>query len=190
LRVAAVCYATRIGDPCYPAVVDLFIREEQRHGELLGQYLDMAGVGRITSNWGDSLFRAVRYCSAGMEMWTTPVVMVETLAMIYYNAIRLATQSQVLRTICAQILADEVPHVRFQCERLAMLFRSRSRFGFRLTMLAHRLFFLAVMLLVWAGHHRALRAGGYHWRRYRRAAHAKMTAAWRRMDPRLYEWET
>jgi hypothetical protein len=123
-----------------------------------------------------------------MEVWTTPVVMVETLAMIYYNAVRRATGSPVLREICTQILVDEVPHVAFQCERLAILLRRRSRFGYGLTMLCHRLFFLVVVLLVWTGHRKALRAGGYRWRHYWRAAWAKMATAWRHMDPRPYLW--
>src|SRR5262249_13381122 len=154
----------------YPPAVDLFIREEQRHGELLGRFLDLAGVGRVTTDWGDSLFRAVRYCVTDMEIWTTPVVMVETLALVYYNAIRRATDAAVLRVICAQILSDEVPHLRFQCERLAILFRRRRRFAFHLTMLAQRFCFAAVVVLVWVGHRRALRAGGYGWRRFWRAS--------------------
>jgi hypothetical protein len=112
--------------------------------------------------------------------------MVETLAVVYYNAIRRATGSPLLRAICAQILADEIPHLRFQCERLAIIFRRRPHAGFRLTMLAHRLFFALVVALVWLGHRRALRAGGYGWRRYWRAAWDRMNAAWRMMDPRKY----
>jgi hypothetical protein len=123
-----------------------------------------------------------------VEVWTTPVVMVETLAMVYYDAVRRATRSPVLRGVCAQLLADEVPHVRFQCERLALLLRRRSSGSYRLTMLAHRLFFWLVVVLVWVGHRRALRAGGYDWRRYRRAAWTKMNLAWRLMDPRRYAW--
>lgn len=188
LRGAARRYAERIGDPAYLAVVELFIREEQRHGALLGQFLDRAGVGRVQANWGDSLFRAARYCLSNMEAWTTPVVMVETLAVIYYNAIRRATRSAPLRVICAQILADELPHLRFQCERLAILLRHRSRLGMALTMLGHRLAFLTIVSLVWIGHRRALRAGGYGWRHYWRAAWDRMNAAWRRMDPKRYDW--
>lgn len=189
LRAAASRYAARGGDADYPAAIDLFIREEQRHGEMLGRFLDLAGVGRVQADWGDHLFRAARYCLTNMEAWTTPVVMVEVLAMVYYNALRRATGSRVLRTICTQILADEVPHVRFQCERLAEILRHRPCFGFWLTMQAQRLGFLVVVLLVWLGHRRALRAGGYGWRRYWRAAWDRMNAAWRRMDPRRYTWE-
>src|SRR5207248_526695 len=186
LRAAAVRYAERVGDPDYPPVVDLFIREEQRHGELLGRFLDLAGAGRVTSDWGDRLFRAARYCLPSMEVWTTIVVMVETLALVYYNAIRRATGSIVLRSLCGQILADEGPHLRFQCERLATLFHRRGRFLFWLTLLLQRLCFLAVMALVWVGHRRALRAGGYSGRRYWRGAWGRMHAGWGRVDPQRY----
>jgi hypothetical protein len=179
LREAAARYARRIGDPCYAEVIEYFIREEQRHGELLGRFLDLAGVGRVTANWGDSLFRVARYSLTNMEAWTTPVVMVETLAMIYYNAVRQATSSPVLRTICTQILVDEVPHVRFQCERLADILRDRRPPWYQLTMLGQRLLFLIVVLLVWLGHRRALRAGGYSWKRYWHRAWTKMGVAWR-----------
>lgn len=189
LRAAAARYAARVGDVDYPTAIDLFIREEQSHGEMLGRFLDRAGIGRIEADWGDYLFRAARYGLTSMEMWTMPVVMVETLAMIYYNAIRRATGSPLLQAICRRILADEVPHVRFQCERLATIYRDRSHFALWLTMLAQRLGFLMVLLLVWLGHRRALRAGDYGWRRYWRAAWDRMNAAWRLMDPQRYSWE-
>jgi hypothetical protein len=188
LRAAAARYAGRVGDPRYAEAAELFIREEQRHGEMMGRFLDLAEVGRIRADWGDRLFRLARYFLTDIEVWTTPVVMVETLALVYYNAIRRATRSPVLRAICTRILADEVPHLRFQCERLAMIFRSRSRFLLNLTLLGHRLGFLVVMLLVWLGHRNALRAGGYSWRRYWRASWDRMAASWKRMAPGRYAW--
>src|SRR5437870_3892829 len=47
LRAAAARYADRVGDTDYTEAIDLFIREEQRHGELLGRFLDLSGVGRV-----------------------------------------------------------------------------------------------------------------------------------------------
>jgi hypothetical protein len=188
LRAAARRYAGRVGEPDYLAAIDLFIREEQRHGEMLGRFLDLAGAGRRGSDWGDRLFRAARYCLVDMEAWTTPVVFVEVLATVYYNALRRATRSAVLGAVCRRILADEVPHLRFQCERLAILFRGRSPLALAATLWAHRLAFLGVMVLVWLGHRKALRAGGYGWRRYWRSAWDRMNAAWRKMDPRRYDW--
>ncbi|HEV3294251.1 MAG TPA: hypothetical protein VG123_35150, partial [Streptosporangiaceae bacterium] len=82
LRAAAARYAARAGDADYPAVIELFIREEQRHGAMLGRFLDLTGLGRRTADWGDTLFRAARYWVTDIEVWTTPVVMVEVLAMV------------------------------------------------------------------------------------------------------------
>lgn len=186
LRAAAARHGLRHGDPDFLPAVEHFILEEQRHGELLGRFLDLAGVPRKQRDWGDTLFRIARYGLRNMETWTTPVIMVEVLALVYYNGLRRATHSAVLAAICRQILADEIPHIRFQCERLAFLFRARSTSLLRLTMLAHRLFFLLIVLLVWAGHRRALRAGGYSWRRYWRAAWDRMGLAWRLMRPGRY----
>jgi len=68
LRAAAARHAAQVGDPDYPRAIDLFIQEEQRHGELLGRFLDLAGAGRVTSDWGDRLFRAARYCITNIEV--------------------------------------------------------------------------------------------------------------------------
>jgi hypothetical protein len=124
-----------------------------------------------------------------MESWTTPVIMVETHALLYYNAIRLATNCPVLRKICEQILADEVPHIRMQCERLAILHRHRPCALRAITMLLQRLFFTGVTLAIWVGHRRALRAGGYGFTRFWTSAWSKMNHAWRTMDPRRYAWK-
>ncbi|WP_197740797.1 ferritin-like domain-containing protein [Tuwongella immobilis] len=189
LLAAARHYAAAVGDPEFIDAVRLFITEEQRHGGNLGRFLDLAGVERASSDWGDSLFRAIRYAMPRMEIWATPVVMVETHAMVYYNAVRRATQSPVLRAICEQILADEVAHIRFQCERLAILHRRRPWWQRKLTMGLHRLLFAGITVAVWGGHQRALRAGGYDFGRFWRAAWRKMRFAWRAMSPNTYCWQ-
>jgi hypothetical protein len=189
LLAAAHDYAARFDDPAFIDAARLFIAEEQRHGRNLGRFLDAAGLSRATFNWGDTLFRAVRYFLPKMELWATPVVMVETHALIYYNAIRRATGSTMLRTICEQILADEVVHIRFQCERLAILHRDRSHALRSFTMLAHRIFFIIVTLAVWVGHRHALRMGGYPFVRFWACAWARMKRAWSTMNPDVYLWE-
>jgi hypothetical protein len=186
LLAAATNYANSIGDPQFIDAVKLFIKEEQAHGYKLGQFLDLAGFPRAKSHWSDTLFRTVRYAWPRMEIWATPVVMVETHAMIYYNAIRRATGSKVLQCICKQILRDEVPHIRFQCERLAILHRDRPAWLLFLTMMFHHCFFTAITLAIWASHRRALRAGGYSFMQFWRSAWTKMEVAWKRMAPSQY----
>lgn len=159
LLAAARAYAVKAQDPDFVEVIRLFIAEEQRHGDLLGRFLDLAGVERAGSDWGDTLFRAMRYAFPSMEVWATPVVMVETHALIYYNAIRRATKSPVLRAICEQILADEIPHIQFQCERLAILQRRRSPWLRWLTMALHHVLFAGITIAIWCGHRTSLGGG-------------------------------
>jgi hypothetical protein len=189
LMAAARLYAAQVRDPQFIEAVRMFIREEQRHGENLGRFLDLAGVPRAKKDWGDSLFRAARYALRSMEAWVTPVVMVETHALIYYNAIRLATKSPLLRDICAQILADEVPHIRFQCQRIAILHRQRFPWMRRMILALHRPAFAGMTLTIWAAHRRALLAGGYDLKKYWQASWRKMDAAWKMMPPEIYDWE-
>jgi hypothetical protein len=183
LRSVAKRYAERIGDSLFLEVVERFIREEQGHGEALGKFLDAVGARRIDRNWGDSLFRMIRYALPSMELWTTIVIMVETMALLFYGALRKATPSPMLRAICDQILRDEGPHLRFQYERLALLHTGRRRWLLRLTHAAQRGLFLCVVLAVWFDNHRLLRAGGYSFRRYWSQAWRKMRFHWRRMEP-------
>jgi hypothetical protein len=185
---AARNYARRVDDQTFVDAVQLFIREEQRHGENLGRFLDLAGVPRANFDWGDWLFRSVRYLLPNMEIWATPVVMVETHAMIYYNALRRASSSRLLQAICRQILNDEVPHIRFQCERLAIIHRFRRPSLLALTRFGQTLLFTLITVAIWVGHRRALRAGGYPFRHFWRTAWRRMRRAWQKMKPTAYGW--
>jgi hypothetical protein len=189
LLKAAKNYGDTVRDPHFVDVARLFIKEEQRHGEMLGRYVEAAGRKRMEKNWGDTLFRKVRYAFPSMEIWVMPVIMVETIALIYYQAIHDATNCKLLRVICRQILHDEVAHIRFQYERLAILHSLRSR-PYRLAIhLLHRLLFAIVCVAVWIGHARALQAGGHSLLSFWDVAWRKMRSSWRRMNPDLYLWE-
>jgi len=185
---AATYYAAKVGDRLFVDAARLFIVEEQRHGNDLGRFLDLAGVPRAKIDWGDTLFQVFRYFAPSMEVWATPVVMVETHAMVYYAALRRATKSPVLRAICKQILRDEVPHIRFQCERLAILHHRRSRSLMAVTQMFHFFFFAGVTIAVWIGHRKVYRAGGMGFTQYWRMVWSRMKQAWRMMKPGRYEW--
>ena len=187
LKTAEV-HASATGDPGFVEVIRLFTAEEQRHGEELGQFLDAAGVPRAARDLGDSLFRVFRHFLMRMEVWASVVVVIEVHALLYYSAVRRATRSPLLRRICEQILRDEVPHIRFQCERLAIIRRGRGRVRRVLTGAAHRVLFVGITAAVWVGHRRALRAGGFTLRRFWQGAWAQLGGAWRAMDPQAYRW--
>lgn len=166
LLQAAGRYADRINDPEYIQAVSLFIKEEQKHGNNLGAYLDRIGQPRIKADWGDSLFRKIRYFNTSMEMWTLAVIAVESTAQVFYQSLKDATGCILLKQICTDILIDEAYHIDFQVERLAIIFRAKKPAMQSVCRNVYRLFFFATALTVWMAHKQLFKAGGNTFERY------------------------
>ena len=159
LLIAANKYAHKIGDPVYPEAVQLFIKEEQKHGNNLGHYLDLIGEPRIQKDWGDSLFRKIRYFNQSMELWTLAVITVESTAQIFYHALKKATHCPLLQQICRDILIDEAAHIHFQMERMEIIHRDKSWLHKFFSRYAYKVFFFCTILVVWFAHRTLFRSG-------------------------------
>ena len=153
-------HAEKFKDDLYPEVVKLFIKEEQKHGANLGLYLDLIGEERIKYNWGDSLFRSVRYFMTSMEIWTMAVLTVESAAQIFYQALKDATACPLLKEICTDILIDEAAHIRFQYERMTLVFNHKSKSLQFIATLVYRCFFWLTIRVIWFDHKAVFVAGG------------------------------
>jgi hypothetical protein len=181
----ARAYAERC-DADYAEAHRLFMAEERRHADDLARFLALAGVPLLTERsllnhlfcWGAS--------RGGLELAVAIILPIEIVGSAYYAALRRASGSAVLRCLCAQILRDEKQHVRFQCERLAVMRRDRRR---ALRVLSHALdllLFVGAGCGCWFGHRRVLRAGGVGLARFWREAWARFRGACRQKDPRHY----
>jgi len=180
-------YALQSGDVEYVRALKLFIREEQRHGRELGKVLDLAGIPRISHSWSDVVFRWSRHrCGLGLSI--AILVTAEIIAKIYYIAVRAATTSAPIRRLCDQILQDEVEHIYFQCERLAILRRHWPGFVVRLVHAWHWVFMAGTSVVVWRKHRLLLRRGGYGYFSFSGAVFSELKEAIGIMDPRNYHW--
>lgn len=159
LLAAATKYANKIQDHEYVEAVKLFIREEQKHGRNLGNYIDLIGEHRLKKDWGDTLFRKVRYLNTSMELWTIAVIIVESAAQLFYRALHDATGCALLKSICEDILVDEAHHIKFQNERLFIIFRRKNFYGKAFSLLWYSFLFFGIIHAVWLGHRRAFMAG-------------------------------
>ena len=166
LLKAARRYSAKTSDPDYIAAIELFIKEEQKHGNNLGRYIDLLGQPRKKKDWGDSLFRFVRYFNTSMELWTISVVIVESSAQIFYQAMHDAANCQLLKEICADILKDEAHHIKFQNERLHTIFNGKNVYSKALTVGLYGLLFFAIIHAVWFGHRRLFLAGNISKRKF------------------------
>jgi hypothetical protein len=173
LIAASTKYAHKIGDNGYVDAVKLFIKEEQKHGNNLGRYLDEIDQPRIKQNWGDTLFRKIRYFNTSMEIWTLAVIVVESTAQIFYQALKEATGCTLLKQICTDILVDEAYHITFQTERLAIICDGKSVFSKTWRKLAYKYFFYATSTLVWFAHSGLFKAGGNTYSIYKKKMYLK-----------------
>ncbi|MEQ9468508.1 MAG: ferritin-like domain-containing protein [Ekhidna sp.] len=160
LLAAAKKYSKSVNEPEYPAAIQLFIKEEQKHGNNLGRYIDLIGEQRIKKDWGDTLFRKVRYFNTSMELWTISVIIVESAAQIFYQALKDATKCPLLKSICDDILIDEAHHIKFQNERLYKIFERKSFYNKAFSIGWYGILFFVTIHAVWFGHSRAFKAGG------------------------------
>ena len=152
-------------DPNFIPSLELFIQEEQRHSRHLARFLQREKVALLQQHWVDRAFRRVRKF-AGLELCLRVLVMAEIVAIPYYTALQRATGSALLQRICANILADEADHLRFQAENLKQLQSSRRSLP-SLELVFWRWFQLATLLVVWHEHGEVLRAGRYGWNSFR-----------------------
>ncbi len=159
LLAAASSYAEKIGDTEYVNSVRLFIKEEQKHGSNLGKYIDRIGEQRVRRDWGDTLFRKVRYFNRSMELWTITVIIVESAAQIFYAALRDATQCTLLKSICSDILIDEAHHIKYQNERMFIIFREKSFYSKAISLLFYSTLFFLTIHAIWFAHKKAFLAG-------------------------------
>lgn len=152
-------------DSWFLPALELFIAEEQGHSSILGRFLDREGIPRLTNHWIDRIFRRLRKL-AGLEVCAMVLVTAEVLAIPFYQALRDATRSHLLRSICARILCDEAAHLNYQALTLGLVRRPLGNKARVIRSLCHSMFFHCTALLLWEQHHRVFRTAGWDSRRF------------------------
>ena len=117
-------------------------------------------IARKRSSWSDRVFRSLRRLG-GFETAISVLIVAELIALTYYRALAVATPSRVLRRICELIVADERAHVTYEGGLINGLRARRSRTGRLFASSLHSILFAGAVVVVYAGHRRVLRAGGY-----------------------------
>jgi hypothetical protein len=157
---AACRFATAHGDELLPRIIELLIREEQRHARLLRDFMDEHGIRAKCRHWADTVFRRVRRL-AGFELYLHVLITAELIGNVYYRALEAATGCQRLRALCRTLLADELAHIGYESELILEL-RARKPAALRALMrLAHRAFFCGAACAVWLSHRGVLRHAGH-----------------------------
>jgi len=152
-------------DEAFVPTLRLFIEEEQQHSRILGTFLDREGIPRLTSHWLDKMFRRLRKL-AGLEACAAVLVTAEVLAIPFYQALRDATGSPLLRAICVRILCDEAAHLNYQALTLGMIRRPLPEKARALRSFFHTTLFRSTAILLWQQHREVFRVAGWNFRRF------------------------
>lgn len=165
------------GDPAYQDAMDWFIFEENRHSRLLGRFMAVEDMPKANSQFTDRLFRFSRHAT-NLRHSLMILVSAEIVAVPYYTALRKATNSPILTTICHQILLDEAMHIRFQAKALRMLLQGKSALKRRAERILARVMLEAALDVVWFNHADLLRLAGWQFADLRRESLQQFRWAW------------
>lgn len=151
--------AAKTGDPIYQAAIDLFIKEEQEHARLMAHVLQKLEAPLLDRHWSDGCFVLLRRLF-GLHHELLVLLMPEMIAKRYFRALRDGLSDPVLRSVCAQILADEEGHVAFHVAFLQHALAALSLPARALLRGLWRLTFRGVCLAVILDHRSILRGTG------------------------------
>lgn len=159
LMNAVEAYIQKHGTWEYREAMLWFIKEENWHSAYLKQFMDHHHIHSSKSSFLDQVFRKLRQ-AGGLKCEITVLVTAEMIALTYYDALAKSTDSPALKSICAQMLRDELPHIMFQSYTLSRLKKQPLDNLIRIIIMEITLFF------VWIQFHRVYRAGEYGFIRF------------------------
>ncbi len=171
-------FCRETGDLGLIAALKLFLREEQRHSKMLARFLEHENVPCLRRHWVHSVFRWVRGL-AGLELCLKVLVTAEVLARPYYAALRDATGSPLLQSICERIFEEEGAHLRFQAFAIGVFQGRHLQFTRGMIQKAHAMLLAATAALVWVEHQAVFRSAGRSFRQF-------WSETWREFDA-LYQ---
>lgn len=161
-------YAKAFGETNYVDTTKLFIKEEQSHARVLGDFMAVEDIPKVKKDWADDIFRKLR-TAASLENSVVVLITAEIIADTFYRALGNATGSKKLKAICEQIIKDEELHINFQSYTLKIFYERRSRLSQLYIRAFHSVLMLGAAFLVWLLHSSVLRAGGYSLNSYSRS---------------------
>lgn len=164
LAKLALKFAQKEKEELYPETMNLFIKEENYHSAYLAWYMDHYGVKKAERNKLDKFFRMLRH-NGNLFTEISVLVTAEIIALSYYSALGNVADkigSPALRSICNQMLHDELPHIVFQSYTLS--FYSNNNF----VKLYRKLLMDCTTLAVYFMYGNVLREGGYDYKCFRK----------------------
>ncbi|HTY95158.1 MAG TPA: hypothetical protein VMC02_14815 [Steroidobacteraceae bacterium] len=141
-------------------IFDLFIAEERRHAELLGEFMQDHEIPWRESALTERAFRGLRH-HGGLAARLRVLVTAEIIGIVYYRALEVVTDCRRLQILCRTLVADQLAHVAFESQLLRAMQGGTGGLTKRLAAAWEQCLLTGACLAVWATHRRVLAAAGY-----------------------------
>ena len=141
-------------------ITELFIREQQRHGALLREFMRDHEIECKQTDLTDFVFCCLRRVG-GYEMRLHVLIAAELIANVYYRALEAATGCQRLKVLCRTLVADELAHIGLESQLLLTLRAHRSTPVRAVSRWLHQAFFTGAASFVYLTHRAVLRGAGH-----------------------------
>ena len=154
-------------DEDYADAMHLFVKEENRHADILAICVRMLGGTLIQENWTANLFVRSRRL-IGLRLKVVVLLAAEVVGLCYYHLLAARLPAGQIKSLLAQLVNDERAHLQFHCTFL----RSQTeRFWKRVIfIIAWRITMFAAAIVVLIDHWPAIRDLGIGptvvWRRW------------------------
>lgn len=111
-------YARKYGDPQYIQCVDMFIKEEQTHAQILSQVILALDGTLLTWHWSDLAFIGLRRL---LHLKTELLILfvAEVIGKCFYKYVADKIDHKPLEEVFSLIVLDEIMHLKFHTEFLS-----------------------------------------------------------------------
>jgi hypothetical protein len=116
-------YAKKYGDPDYVQCVDMFIKEEQSHAQILSQVILAMNGNLLSWHWTDVAFTCMRRL---LHLKTELLILLvaEVIGKCFYKYVADKVDYKPLEEVFSLIVLDEIMHLKFHTEFLSEQLRS------------------------------------------------------------------
>jgi hypothetical protein len=116
-RIAQQIYRVQLAgiDDTYREALGLFVKEEGRHGRILGELVRALGGRLLGATWTERLFVFGRRL-VGVRLKLLVLLAAEVIGIAFYGLLAKRLPDGQLRSALEQICADEADHLRFHCD--------------------------------------------------------------------------
>jgi len=155
-KIAAEARNSRLKgiDKEYAAAIDLFVREERRHANILAMCVRLLGGSLLQRDWTATMFTMLRRIG-GLRSKVLVLLAAEVVGICYYSTIASQLQPGPVQRWLLELVNDERAHLRFHCSFLRS--QTDTRMKRLLFVGAWRVVSYAAMLTVIVHHRQALR---------------------------------